>query len=260
MPATATARPIGEHLRDWRTRRRLSQLELAYDTEISPRHLSFVETGRSTPSREMILRLAEQLEVPLRDRNTLLLAGGYAPIYDQRSLDDPAMKHVREAIDLVLKGHEPYPALALDRHWNLMAANRAVAPLLAGVSSALREPVTNVIRLSLHPEGLASRIVNLSEWRAHLIGRLRHQAETTGDPILADLLTEVAAYPAADGGIEEANDVAVPLRLRTEAGVLSFISTTTVFGTPLDVTLSELALESFFPADAATAEALRRLG
>ncbi|RYG35706.1 XRE family transcriptional regulator [bacterium] len=253
---TAIARPVGEHLRDWRTRRRLSQLELAYDAEISPRHLSFVETGRATPSREMILRLAEQLEVPLRDRNTLLLAGGYAPVYPQRSLDDPAMQKVMEAVDLILKGHEPYPALAVDRHWNLVAANRSVAPLLTGASAALLEPPVNVIRLSLHPDGLASRIVNYAEWRGHLLGRLRHQAEATADPVSSELLKEVSAYPLSGEPYEEKNDVVVPFRLRTETGVLSFISTTTVFGTPLDVTLSELALESFFPADAATAEAL----
>ncbi|MFO7277482.1 MAG: helix-turn-helix transcriptional regulator [Pseudomonadota bacterium] len=256
---------VGELLRDWRRKRRLSQLELACAAEISTRHLSFLETGRSRPSREMILRLAERLAIPLRGRNALLVAAGFAPVYPERRLDDPALEPARRAIDLVLAGHEPYPALAVDRHWTLVAANRAVAPLLEGVATALVQPPVNVLRLSLHPEGLAPRIANLSEWRAHVLERLRQQIEATADDVLEALHAELAALPAPDGYREEAGKAAayagvvVPMRLRTPAGVLSFFSTTTVFGTPVDVTLSELAIEAFFPADRATAEALRAL-
>jgi transcriptional regulator with XRE-family HTH domain len=257
-----TARPIGDYLREWRQRRRMSQLDLACEADISTRHLSFLETGRSTPSRDMVLHLAERLDVPLRERNTLLVAAGYAPVFPERRLEDPALQPARHAMELVLKGHEPYPALAIDRHWNLIASNDAVPPLLAGVAPALLQGPVNVLRLSLHPDGLASRIVNYSEWRAHLFERLRHQIEVTADPVLIALLDELSAYPAPPGawamqaGSAEFAGVAVPFKLRTEAGILSFISTTTVFGTPVDVTLAELALESFFPADAATAEAL----
>ncbi len=257
-------RPVGEHLREWRQRRRLSQLDLALDAEISAKHLSFLETGRATPSRDMVLRLAERLEVPLRERNLLLLAAGYAPVYAQRRLEDPALGVARTAVDLVLAGHEPYPALAIDRHWNLITANRAVAPLLAGVDASLLKPPVNVLRLSLHPDGLAPRIVNLQEWRAHLLERLRHQIDATADAVLIDLLRELRGFPAPspragvkpETGIDYAG-IAIPFRLATDAGVLSFFSTTTVFGTPVDVTLSELALESFFPADQETAERLR---
>jgi transcriptional regulator with XRE-family HTH domain len=259
----------GGLLREWRQRRRMSQLELALEAEVSARHLSFIETGRAQPSREMVLRLAERLEVPLRERNALLLAAGYAPAYGERPLADPTLGGAKRAVELVLTGHEPYPALAVDRSWNLLAANRAVAPLLAGVTdAALLEPPVNVLRLSLHPGGLAPRIVNLTEWRAHLLERLKRQIEATADPALVVLARELRAYPAPPAargvGVSKQEDyagVAVPLRLTTEAaGTLSFISTTTVFGTPLDVTLSELALETFFPADAETGHALRRLG
>jgi len=256
---TAALPTFGAQLREWRQRRRLSQLDLAGDADISTRHLSFVETGRSMPSREMVLRLADRLEVPLRERNRLLTAAGYAPMYAERSLDDPALKAARAAIELVLKGHEPYPALAVDRHWSLVSYNRAVLPLLAGAAPALLQPPINVLRLSLHPQGLAPRIVNLAQWRAHLLARLRQQVAVSADAVLAALADELRSYPApADGGQElvEAG-VVVPLVLRTDAGTLSFISTTTVFGTPVDVTLSELALETFFPADDATGAALR---
>ncbi len=262
---TAT-RPAGDYLREWRQRRRLSQLDLALEAEISTRHLSFMETGRSTPSREMVLRLAERLQMPLRERNALLVAAGYAPLFPERKLDDPALQAAREAMELVLAGHEPYPALAVDRHWNLVASNRALPPLLAGVDPALLAPPVNVLRLSLHPQGVAPRIANYAEWRAHLLERLRHQIEVSADPVLSDLLDELAAYPAPAGATAHAPvrshehaGVVVPFRLITDAGTLSFISTTTVFGTPVDVTLSELALESFFPADAATADALRKM-
>jgi transcriptional regulator with XRE-family HTH domain len=258
--------PVGNLLRKWRERRRLSQLDLACEAEISTRHLSFLETGRSLPSREMVLRLAEYLDVPLRERNALLLAAGYAPAFPERPLDDPALKSARKAVDLVLAGHEPYPALAIDRHWTLLASNNAVQPLLAGVDPLLLRPPINALRLSLHPAGLAPRIANLVEWRSHLLARLRRQIEVTADPVLEELLRELCGYPAPDqgagvgtGGDDGYAGVAVPFRIVTERGVLSFISATTIFGTPVDVTLSELALESFFPADAATSMALRGL-
>lgn len=257
---TTPALPVGEQLRAWRQWRRLSQLDLACEAGISTRHLSFVETGRARPGRDMLLHLAERLEVPLRARNGLLLAAGYAPFFAERPLEDPALAAARAAVTQVLKGHEPNPALALDRHWTLLEANAAVAPLLAGVAPALLQPPVNVLRLSLHPEGLAPRIANLAEWRGHLLERLRRQAEATADPVLAALLEELSAYPGpAAAPSAETESVVVPLRLRREAGELSFISTTTLFGTPRDVTLSELAIESFFPADAATAAALRSL-
>lgn len=260
-----TTRPVGDFLREWRQRRRLSQLDLALDAEISTRHLSFMETGRAMPSREMVLRLAERLAIPLRERNALLIAAGYAPVFAERKLDDPALQAARRAMELVLSGHEPYPALAVDRHWNLVAANKALPPLLAGVDSSLLTPPVNVLRLSLHPQGVAPRIANYWEWRTHLFERLRHQIDISADPVLAALLEELSGYPAPPGLAPHAHGnapyggVVVPFQLRTETGTLSFISTTTVFGTPVDVTLSELALESFFPADAATAEALQRL-
>jgi transcriptional regulator with XRE-family HTH domain len=266
MPsAPSMTAPVGAQLRDWRQRRRLSQLDLASEADVSTRHLSFVETGRALPSREMLIRLAETLAVPLRERNTLLTAAGYAPMYRERPLDDPALAAARRAVDLVLQGHEPYPALAVDRHWNLLAHNRAVAPFLEGVGADLMAPPVNVLRLSLHPQGLAPRIVNLAQWRAHLLARLRQQVAASADATLAALLDELAAHesPAdADARHDGASSVAVPLVVRSPdgGGVLSFISTTTVFGTPVDITLSELALETFFPADPATAQALRRLG
>lgn len=262
------AAAIGPLIRDWRQQRRLSQLELALEAEISQKHLSFVESGRSQPSRDMVLLLAEHLGVPLRERNTLLLAAGFAPVYLERALEDPALQAAKAAIDLILTGHEPYPALAVDRHWTLLAANAAVAPLLALVVDAeLLRPPVNVLRLALHPGGLAAATVNFDEWRAHILARLRQQVRIAADPVLADLLAELLVYPASSVGsgsgrvpmpvVEPA--IAVPLRLRVGDGVLSFISTTTVFGTPVDITLSELALETFFPADAATGAALRAL-
>lgn len=252
-------RPLGEQIRQWRQRRRLSQMELALEAEISTRHLSFIETGRARPSREMVLLLAEHLEVPLRERNALLLGAGHAPVFAERPLDHPELAAAQRAIALVLKGHEPFPALAIDRHWNMVASNAAVAPLLDGVAPHLLEAPVNVLRLSLHPEGLAPRIRNLGEWRGHLLERLRRQAWLTSDPTLAALLDELGSYPMAEGAGDAAiaDHVAVPLRLDTPLGTLSFLSTTTVFGTPRDVTLDELAIEAFFPADEAT---LARLG
>ena len=259
-----TAPTVGGLLREWRSRRRLSQLALALEADVSTRHLSFVETGRAQPSRDMVVRLAEQLEVPLRERNVLLVSAGYAPVFPRRGLEDPALKQARKAVDLVLKGHEPYPAIAIDRHWTLIAHNAAVPALIAAADAALLQPPVNVLRLSLHPKGLAPQIENLGEWRAHLLMRLRQQIDVTADGELTRLLDELAAYPAPGGTKSPRatlNDdyagVVVPLRFRTEAGTLSLFSTTTIFGTPVDVTLSELAIESFFPADAATAELLR---
>jgi transcriptional regulator with XRE-family HTH domain len=256
--------PFGQHLRHWREHRRLSQLALAGEADISTRHLSCVETGRATPSREMVLRLAERLQVPLRERNAWLVAAGFAPMYRQRALDDPAMAAVRAAVERVLKGHEPVPALAVDRHWNLVAANALVAPLMAGAAPFLLQPPVNVLRLSLHPEGLAPRIANLAQWRAHLLERLQQQIALTADPALQALHAELAAYPVppdpAPRPVEPVlAGVVVPFQLRTPQGLLSFISTTTIFGTPVDVTLQELAVESFFPADAATTQALALL-
>jgi transcriptional regulator with XRE-family HTH domain len=261
----STSRPIGELLREWRQRRRISQLDLALEAEISPKHVSFVETGRAQPSREMILRLSEHLQIPLRDRNALLTAAGFAAVYYERPLSDPALAAARAAVDLVLKGHEPFPAIAVDRHWTLVAANGPAGAFLDGVDPALLEPPVNVLRLSLHPAGLAPRIANLVEWREHLLERLKRQVDASGDPVLADLLTELRGYPvspdaaAASAPVRDYAGVVVPFELRTPAGVLSFFGTITVFGTPIDITLSELALESFFPANARTAEALRML-
>jgi transcriptional regulator with XRE-family HTH domain len=262
MIATATA--VGDHLRQWRQRRRLSQLDLALDAEISTRHLSFLETGRAQPSRDMVLRLAEQLEIPLRERNTILVAAGFAPVFPQRSLDDPALVAARRAVDLILTGHEPYPALVVDRGWNLVSANRMIAPLMEGVAPELLAAPMNVLRLTLHPQGLAPRIANLHEWRAHLLDRLRREVELTADAQLSELLTELRAYPIPGGQpprkpSDEFGGVAMPFRIQTAAGLLSFFSTTTVFGTPVDVTVSELTLETFFPADAETSQALRTL-
>lgn len=263
---TLATNTLGPMLRDWRQRRRLSQLALACDAEISARHLSFLETGRAQPSREMVVRLAEQLDIPLRERNALLVAAGFAPIYRERALDDPALASARQAVDFVLAGHEPYPALAVDRHWTLVASNRAVMSLLAGVSAHLVTPPINVLRLSLHPDGVLRRIVTAAEWRTHILERLRRQVASTGDATLRTLLDEVKGYPVRQAeeaaGASSAFDpggVLVPLTIRADAGVLSFVSTTTVFGTPMDVTLSELAIESFFPADRETGERLRAM-
>jgi len=236
-------------------------MSLALLAQISQRHLSFLESGRAMPSREMLLHLAQQLDIPLRERNAILHAAGFAPGYAERSLDDPAMTAARAAIDRVLQGHEPYPALAIDRHWNLVAANAALPPLLAGVADRkLLEPPVNVLRLSLHPQGLAPRIVNISQWRAHLLDRLRHQSAVTDDPVLERLLSELCAYPTNDqsGAHSDGGSVFVPLQLVTDDGVLSFVSTTTLFGTPRDVTLSELAIEALFPADPQTAALLQK--
>jgi transcriptional regulator with XRE-family HTH domain len=260
----STARPVGDLLREWRQRRRLSQLDLACDADVSTRHLSFLETGRSHPSREMILHLAAQLEIPMRERNVLLVAAGYAPFFPEKSLEDPALEAARKAIDLVLEAQKPYPAFAIDRHWTLVASNAALPELYTEVAPALLGPPINGLRLTLHPDGLAPRIANLAEWRMHLLARLRRQIDLTADAVLIELLREVSDYPSPGGSKpvpspELPHTVAVPFRIATSGGLLSFFSTTTIFGTPVDVTLCELALECFYPADRATTDAVRSL-
>ncbi|MGX6607819.1 helix-turn-helix domain-containing protein [Micromonosporaceae bacterium Da 78-11] len=244
---------VGRRIREWRTTRRLSQLDLAGQTGVSTRHLSFLETGRSRPTREMILRLAEGLAVPLRSQNELLLAGGFAPAHPESELGGPPVAVVLSSLRAVLAAHSPYPAVLIDRHWTMVDANDAVAALTEGCAAWLLEPPVNVLRLSLHPVGMAPRIGNLAEWRTHVLHRLDRQAAATADPVLRELHAELADYP---GGLSTArpDGLVVPLRL----GGLSFFSVTSVLGTPLDVTLQELAIESFLPADAATAAALHR--
>ena len=262
MASAVTRPPVGALLREWRQRRRLSQFELALESGVSSRHLSFVENGRSRPSAEMVLHLAEQLEVPLRDRNRLLLAAGYAPAYAQRELDAPDMGPVRDAIEQVLRGHEPYPALVIDRHWGLVSANRALGPLIDGVADHLLEPPVNVLRLSLHPEGVAARIRNLHEWRSHLLERLARDATASGDPALTVLHEELSRYPGGEPGptVDPGfGDIAIPLRIEQGDRELAFISTKTTFGTAVDITVAELSIESFFPADQETAEAMHAL-
>ena len=265
MATFATHGPgVGELLKDWRRRRRYSQLELSLETAVSARHLSFVETGRSKPSRELLLHLAEHLDVPLRERNQMLLAAGYAPHYDETPLDADAMTPVREALDRILAGHEPFPSVVVNQRWELVTANApALAILSDGVAPELLEPPVNAMRVNLHPEGLAPRIANFEEYGGHLVMRLQRQALLSQDPGLIELLDEVRAYPgveAASTAADPAQMLFVPLRLHTPAGELSFFSTLATFGTALDVTLSELAIESFFPADEATARVLREAG
>jgi transcriptional regulator with XRE-family HTH domain len=263
-----SAAPVGAQLRHWRMRRRLSQLELALAAEVSTRHLSCLETGRAAPSREMVLRLARRLDVPLRERNRLLTAAGFAPMFAARPLDDPALAAARGIIERVLRAHEPFPALAVDRHWNVVVQNRAVALLLEGVDPALLAPPVNALRLALDPRGMAPRIVNFVAWRAHVLGRLGQQVTASDDDALRALADELAALGgdddaasarahAAGGAAPTEPALVVPLVVETRLGTLSFISMTTMFGTPADITLAELALESFFPADPATAAALQ---
>lgn len=255
------AAPVGELLRDWRLRRHLSQLALAGLADVSARHLSYLETGRAQPSREMLLRLADRLQVPLRERNALFLAAGFAPMYKERSLDDPALQAARRALDLVLKGHEPSPALAVDRHWNLVAMNRAAPLLLQGVATHLLQPPVNVMRVALSPDGLCERILNLAQIRHHLLARLQAQIAVSNDAGLVALHAELQAHAGGDSPGELGIDhpgVMLPLQLQAGDQVLSFFSTLTVFGSPLEITLSELAVEAFFPADEETAAWLTR--
>lgn len=255
----------GSLLRQWRQRRRLSQLALAIDAEISQRHLSFLESGRSRPSREMVLRLTECLSVPLRERNVILAAAGFAPIYRERPLGGPEMGAARAAIDRILHGHAPHPALAVDGNWTLLSANTPAKMLMAGVAPHLIEGEINVLRLSLHPEGLAKRILNFREWRAHIFARLAHEIEVSASPRLEALFNELKSYPVPPDALSSRmnavgdDEIVVPLTLASEEGPLSFISTTTVFGTAVDLTLSEVAIETFFPANTETAEAMARL-
>ncbi|HEY0183630.1 MAG TPA: helix-turn-helix transcriptional regulator [Rhodopila sp.] len=261
---SAVGQSLGGLLREWRRRRRMSQLDLACDADISTKHLSFLETGRSRPSRQMLLHLAACLEIPLRDRNIMLSAAGFAPVFQERAFNEPALALIRRNVETVLAAHDPNPALAVDRHWTMLAANRAVAHLVAGAEPTLLRPPVNVLRLSMHPAGLASRIVNLAQWRAHVIARLRRQIDVTGDSVLMDLLEEIRDYPSprttkpqASG--DDSGMIAIPFRLATIDGVLSFFSTTTLFGTPVDITVEELAIEAFLPADTETAEIMRRV-
>jgi transcriptional regulator with XRE-family HTH domain len=250
----------GVLLRQWREHRRLSQLELSNRAEISSRHLSFVETGRSTPSRQMLLHLAEQLEIPLRERNSLLLAAGYAPMYAASPWGSPQLAALRAAVGLVLTGLEPYPALAVDRCWNLVEGNRTVGLLIGDAAAELLVPPVNVLRVAMHPAGLAPQIANFGEWRAHVLARVRRQVDETADPDLAALYRELQDYPCddlvPDVETSRSGDLVIPLRIRFGDRQLALLSTTTVFGTPVDVTVAELAIESFLPADRATAEIL----
>jgi transcriptional regulator with XRE-family HTH domain len=253
---------VGELLRSWRQRRRVSQLDLAIEAEVSARHISFVETGRARPSREMVLKLAEHLHIPLRHRNRVLMAAGFAPVYRERDVSAPDMDAVRQALDKILAGHEPYPAVVVDRAWNLVAANKAAAMFIEDVPAHLLTEPINMLRLSLHPEGSARHLVNLPEVRAHLLAGLRRQAELSGDGVLAELHDELAAYryPGVDLNVvmlPGASDILVPLRIRRGDTVLSMFTTIATFGTPVDVTVSELAIETFWPNDEQTAAAFR---
>lgn len=256
---------VGAQLRSWRERRRVSQLDLSLQAGISARHLSFVETGRSKPSSGLILRLSEELDVPLRERNALLLSGGFAPAYPEHGLDAPPLSAITEAMRQVITAHMPNPALAVDGHWELIDGNDAVFRLVDGTSPELMEPPVNVLRVSLHPDGMAPRILNLAQWRQHVLFRLRRQADRSGDPFLHELHEELSGYPGGGGagepdGAGEAADVVLPMRIRVGDAELSFLSTTTVFGSPLDITVAELAIESFYPADGATASFMRTAG
>lgn len=256
----ALAPAFGTLLKEWRARRRISQLALAAEADVSARHIGFMEVGRSNPSREMVLRLADRLSVPLRERNAMLVAAGYAPVYRQRSLEDTEMQPVREAVELVLAGHDPYPAVAVDRYWNVVQTNTAASVFTELVDPRMLEPPINVYRVSLHPDGLASAVGNFPEYAAHLLARLRQDIDTSGDPDLAALLREVESYPTVRGLPPHADvrqAVVLPMRLRHGDEDLALFTTITVFGTPVDVTVAEMAIESFFPADAETARFLR---
>lgn len=257
---TVHDRNLGSQLKDWRQRRRMSQLNLALEAEISSRHLSFIESGRASPSRDVVGRIAASLGLPLRERNSLFLAAGYAPDYPERSLQDPTLAIARSAVERIIDCHMPFPALAVDRYWTLLHANAAVHALMMGAAEHLRTGPVNVLRLTLHQHGLAPRIRNLPEWKAHVLGRVSQQIRASADPKLEALLEELSAYPApAAKEHHEPCDFVAPLVLDSPLGTLSFVSTTTVFGTAVDVTLSEVTIESFFPADGATSERLRSL-
>jgi transcriptional regulator with XRE-family HTH domain len=260
---TATTEPVGALVRRWRERRRRSQLDLSLAADVSARHLSCIETGRASPSREMIGRLCAELDVPLRERNAFYLAAGFAPVHAESAFAD--LGEARAAVEYVLTGHEPNPALAVNVHWELLAANRAASAFLGGVPAELTTPPVNVLRATLHPDGLSTRIRNLAQWRAHILRRVRRQLERTAASGLADLLAELESYPvpngvaASDVGGGPAGDLVMPMQISSEYGDLALLYTMTVFGSPRDVTLDEIAVETFFPADAATAAALRAM-
>ncbi|MEN9647160.1 MAG: hypothetical protein RL238_3829 [Actinomycetota bacterium] len=261
-----TRQPVGSLLREWRLRRRRSQLDLAIEAGVSTRHLSFVETGRSRPSPELVLSLARHLDVPLRERNALLLAAGYAPRFGERSLDDDDMAPVRDSLQRMLDAHHPYPGVVIDRQWNVMLANGAAGRLLSDVPAAVIGARPNIYRLSLHPDALAARTLNFTDWAASMVQQLRRSVSRTGDPMLAALLDEVLAYPNVAPlrpllDIAEWDDppLLVPFRVATPVGEVSMFTTLTTFGTPLDVTLDELAVELFYPADDQSATRLRHL-
>ncbi|MEU9974589.1 helix-turn-helix transcriptional regulator [Streptomyces sp. NPDC051014] len=263
-PPASDVKGVGPLLRAWRERRRVSQLELALRADSSARHISFVETGRARPSEEMVLRLAEHLDVPVRERNALLLAAGYAPHYPETPLDDPALDALRDGMARLIQGYEPYPALVVDAMYTVVAANRGISMLLDGVPESLLVPAPNAMRLTLHPEGLAPRIRNLREWRGHLLAQMERQIALHRSAALRELYEEVAAYPApagADDGApaEPVAWFALPMRIEHEGRVLSFVSSISTFNTPMDVTVAELAIETFLPADPATAKYLRSL-
>ncbi|WP_320776126.1 helix-turn-helix domain-containing protein [Streptomyces sp. CRN 30] len=275
LPTARTDAGAGPLLRAWRERRGVSQLDLALRAGSSARHISFVETGRARPSAEMVLRLAEHLDVPVRERNELFLAAGYAPHYPQTPLDDPAMDTLREGLEHLIRGYEPYPALVVDAVHDVVAANRGVEMLLEGVPDTLLTPPLNVVRLSLHPQGLAPRIRNLRAWRDHLLAQLTRQLALQRSEAVRRLYEEVAAYPVPDGDTEpdpgpdgagpggsggHLPGFALPLRLAHDGRVLSFVSSIATFNTPMDVTVAELAVETFLPADPATAAYLRTRG
>jgi transcriptional regulator with XRE-family HTH domain len=261
MTAAPSPAAVGELLRSWRQRRSVSQLELSLNSAVSARHLSFIETGRARPSREMVLHLAEQLDVPLRERNRLLVAAGFAPLYAARSLDDDDMAPARNALERFLRAHEPYPAVVVDGHWNLVAGNDAVELLTAGVAAELFEPPANTLRIALHPQGMAPHVVNFEQWSAHLLERLRRRAVLTADGELESLYRELAAYPGVATRAPERDgigeDIVLPLELLSEGGSLTFLSTISTFGTAHDITLAELSIEALYPADDATAAALQ---
>ncbi|MEV4336460.1 helix-turn-helix transcriptional regulator [Streptomyces sp. NPDC049590] len=272
MTVAASARPVspvagpgvGPLLRSWRERRRISQLELALRADSSARHISFIETGRSRPSEEMVLRLAERLQVPVRERNALLLAAGYAPRYPETPLDDPALDALRDGLERLIRGYEPYPALVVDAGYTVVAANRGIALLLEGVPEKLLAPAPNAMRLALHPEGLAPRIRNLRQWRGHLLAQMEREIALHRSERLRALYEEVAAYPVPEREpeAEPAEPVphfALPLRVEHAGRVLSFVSSISTFNTPMDITVAELAIETFLPADRATADHLRAL-
>jgi transcriptional regulator with XRE-family HTH domain len=249
---------VGPLLRGWRERRRISQLELSLRADSSARHISFIETGRARPSQAMVLRLAEHLEVPVRERNALLLAAGYAPAYPETPLDDPAMSALRAGIEQLLTGYEPYPALVMNGTYDVLAANRGIALLIDGVAEHLLRPPLNALRITLHPEGIAPRIQNLGQWRPHLLEQLERQISMRGSQRLRELYEEVSAYPgpAPEDSADPMHPFALPMRIEHEGQVLSFISSVSTFNTPMDVTVSELAIETFLPADPETVKAL----